>query len=121
MPIKTSIARLDSEVTEADKSTKNLILVGGPAVNSLVSELATATKTWDSAKYREQGAGTTILNLVADAFTTGKSALVVAGHSKEDTRLASSILQNYDSYKTALTGKTLAVWKNGAIDSAMSA
>ncbi len=119
-PIKTSIAKLDSEVTSADKANKNLILVGGPAVNSMVKELADAGKTWATSKYVQEGAGTAILNLVADAFTSGKSALVVAGHSKADTRLVSGILQNYDAYKSDLMNKNLAVWKNGVISSTLS-
>ena len=121
VPIKTSIAKLDSEVTAADRSNKNLILVGGPAVNSLVAELAAAGKTWGRDQYIAQGAGTSILNLVENAFTTGKSALVVAGHSAADTRASATVLQQFDTHKTELTGKMLAVWKNNVYQSSLSA
>ncbi len=113
-PVKTALGKLDTEVTSADKSTKNLILVGGPVVNSLVAELATAGKTKDAAWYRSQGAGTALIDLVADAFATGKSALVVAGYEAGDTRQATSALQNYDAY--SWVGNT-AVLKNGVISS----
>jgi hypothetical protein len=113
-PVKTALGKLDTEVTSADKSTKSLILVGGPAVNSLVAELATAGKTRDVQWYRDQGAGTALVDLVEDAFASGRSALVVAGHSAADTRAATSALQNYDAYTWA---SDRVVLKNGVITS----
>lgn len=111
-PVKTQLGKLDTEVTSADKSTKNLILVGGPVVNTLVGELATAGKTKDTAWYRAQGAGTALVDLVSDAFATGKSALVVAGYEAADTRAATSRLQNYDAYTWA---GSRVVLKNGVV------
>lgn len=111
-PVKTALGKLDSEVTSADKSTKHLILVGGPAVNTLVAELATAGKTRDTAWYRSQGAGTALVDLVENAFTSGRSALVVAGHSAADTRSATSRIQNYDAYTWA---SNRVVLKNGVV------
>jgi hypothetical protein len=107
VPITTSISKVDSEVTSADKSTKHLILVGGPVVNTLVGELATADKTKATDWYVEQGAGTALIDLVADAFADGKYALVVAGHSAADTRKAAGVLQDYGSY--TLTGSRMIV------------
>jgi hypothetical protein len=97
-PVKTALGKLDTEILPADRTTKNLILVGGPAVNDLVKELADGSKTKNRDWYVAQGAGTALIELVADAFTTGKSALVVAGFNAADTRAATSALQNYDSY-----------------------
>ena len=111
-PVKTALGKLDTEVTSADKSTKNLILVGGPVVNTLVGELATAGKTRDTAWYRSQGAGTALIDLVDNAFTSGRSALVVAGHSAPDTRSAASRMQNYDAY--SWVGNRV-VLKNGVV------
>ncbi|KHO47659.1 MAG: hypothetical protein QT00_C0002G0319 [archaeon GW2011_AR5] len=111
-PVKTALGKLDSEVTSADKSTKHLILVGGPAVNTLVAELATAGKTRDTAWYRSQGAGTALVDLVENAFTSGRTALVVAGHSAADTRSATSRIQNYDAYTWATDRVVL---KNGVV------
>lgn len=112
IPIKTAIAKLDSEVTSSDKSTKNLILVGGPAVNTLVAELATATKTRSLEFYRAQGAGYALIDHVANAFASGKAALVVAGHSAADTRVVTAKLQAFDT--AGLTGAR-AEFKNGVI------
>lgn len=111
-PIKTALGKLDNEVTSADKSTKNLILVGGPVVNTLVAELATAAKTKDTAWYRSQGSGTALIDYVADAFTSGKAALVVAGHSAGDTRAATGWLQDFGAHKSDLMGARV-VLKNG--------
>ncbi|MBI4162894.1 MAG: S-layer protein, partial [Candidatus Aenigmarchaeota archaeon] len=117
VPVKTAVAKLDTEVTSADKTTKNFVLVGGPAVNTLVSELAAAGKTWDTAKYREEGAGTAIVQLIETAFTSGKSALVVAGHSAADTRTVTGVMQNFDAHASSFSGKSLVIWKNGVISS----
>lgn len=111
-PVKTALGKLDTEVTSADRSTKSLILVGGPAVNTLVAELGTAGKSKDLAWYRSQGAGTVLIDLVDNAFASGRSALVVAGYSAADTRAGTSRMQNYDSY--SWTGSRV-VLKNGVV------
>ncbi|MBI4018727.1 MAG: S-layer protein [Candidatus Aenigmarchaeota archaeon] len=112
VPITTAVARLDSEVQadQAAKTTKNLILVGGPVVNSLVAELASAAKTWDRQMYLDNGEGTYVLDYVDNAFGGGKAALVVAGHSAADSRASSKMLVN----PTGLTGMRMA-WKNGVV------
>ena len=115
VPIKTSVAKLDTEVTAADKNTKNLILVGGPAVNMLVKDLGDAGKSWTRDQYISAGEGTAIIQLVEDAFASGRSALIVAGHSADDTRAVTSIMQNYDAYMSDLDGRTGVEVVNGAI------
>ncbi|MDI6721446.1 MAG: S-layer protein, partial [Candidatus Aenigmarchaeota archaeon] len=115
VPVRTSISALDTEVTTADRTTKNLILVGGPIVNSLVRELATAGKTKDTQWYLDQGPGTVLVDLVANAFQDGKSALVVAGMNADDTRSGTKILQNYDARASEFAGKARVVWKNGVV------
>ena len=114
-PIKNAIAKLDTEVTSADQTTKNVILVGGPAVNTLVANLATAGKTKNRDYYVEQGAGYALLDLVADAFATGKSALVVAGHSAADTRTVTGFLQKFEDHASQFAGKNMVEYKNGVL------
>ncbi len=111
-PVKTALGKLDTEITSADRSTKHLILVGGPAVNTLVEELGTAGKTKDVAWYRSQGAGTVLIDLVENAFSSGRSALVVAGHSAADTRAGTSRVQNYDAYSWT---SNRVILKNGVV------
>lgn len=120
-PVKTGVAKLDSEVGDTEKSTKNLILVGGPVVNSLVAQLAAAktannkTKTLDVAWYRAKGKGTAVVDLVENAFATGKAALVVAGYEAADTRTVTSVMQDFGAHAATFAGKMRVVWKNSVV------
>ena len=109
-PIKTSIAKLDSEVSDADKQTKNIILVGGPCVNTLVATLATAGK-FDYSCANWPGENFALIKLVDDAFITGKTALVIAGTRAADSRDATTALQQFDvaPYAGKLTGTKVKV------------
>lgn len=101
VPVTSAVALLDSEVTSTYKAA-NLILVGGPCVNTLVADLATAGKfgyTCTGWPGRNFG----LVEVVDDAFTTGKFVLVLAGTRAEDTRMACHAVQQYD---TLLKGKT---------------
>jgi hypothetical protein len=104
IPIITNVVKLDSEVTTSDESNNDLILVGGPCINTLVAQLATGGKfPYTCANWPGRNFGR--IQLVSDAFATGKTALVVAGTRADDTRLASQIVQNAfplatDSQKT---------------------
>ena len=93
------------------QETGNLILVGGPAVNSIVAELAAAGKTRTAEEWRTETDGvrdyadSALIEAVDDAFTTGKTALVVAGYGADDTGNAAYVLQNYAKFADQLTGK----------------
>ena len=102
-----NMARLDSEVTESVRSNNHLILVGGPAVNTLVSDLVDSGDV-DMTELADQGSGA-MLQVVEDAFTSEKHALVVAGYGAADTRAASRYLANYDAHSDALAdaGKSM--------------
>jgi len=100
------IAALDTDgVVESAKTSKNLILVGSPAVNRLTAQALgvpypTYGSQWTadenmSAKVQIPGEGNAVLNMVNDAFTEGKVALVVAGWSAADTQAACTVLQQY--------------------------
>jgi len=105
--ITTPIAVLDSEVTSTHKA-KNLILVGGPCVNSVLAELATALTydyTCDTWPARNFG----FIKAVDDAFTTGKVAVTVAGTRATDTRTATEVLMKYDTLLTGETGSAVEV------------
>jgi len=102
VPIVDDIARLDSEVTESVKQSKNLILVGGPCVNTLTAQaLGLPAGTCGVASTVPQNAA--MIKLVNDAFTQGLAALVVAGWDADNTRAACSVLQQFSSYAD-LTG-----------------
>lgn len=98
-----SVIKLDSEVT--DPASKNLILVGGPAVNSLTaSALGLDYPTTGAASTIPENAAT--LRMVSNAFGGSNSALVVAGWDADDTRNAASVLQDYASHASALAGNS---------------
>ena len=97
-------AALDSDGNVADlKQNQNLILVGGPAVNDLTSELADANKTWTGDQYSE---GDAVLDHVNNAFTDGQDALVVAGYAGADTRAAANYLADYTDHQDEMSGKS---------------
>jgi hypothetical protein len=90
----------DSNVGQA-KQNQNLILVGGPSVNSLVQELVDDGQTMAASEYTE---GEGMIQMV-DGWSSGNSALVVAGHSGEDTRAAGEFLANYRDHASDLEGQ----------------
>lgn len=85
--------KLDTEV--ADPTAVNVIAVGGPCANSVVSALMGNPADCVTAMGIEAGQG--MLKLFEDA-TTAKIALVIAGQTAEDTRLASQMIANYGDY-----------------------
>jgi len=97
-----SVIKLDTEVT--DPASRNLILVGGPAVNRLTAQAMGLNYPTTGA---ESGIpeGAALIRLVENAFGGSNSALVVAGWEAEDTRAATSVLQNYRSYANSLNGR----------------
>lgn len=108
--LPATLAKLDSQVTAADKSTYTLVLVGGPKVNTLVNQLQTEGKllktigiTGDDADITAKGMG--VIELIGNAFVDGKYAVVVAGTDRTGTSNAGNILANFDSNKAALDGK----------------
>ncbi|WP_414837967.1 S-layer protein [Candidatus Nanosalina sp. VS9-1] len=92
----------DDYISEV-QDNRNLILVGGPAANGLVQDLADMNKTWSTSDYTE---GEGLLQLVPEAFNDEHDALVVAGYTGEDTRAAGNFLANYGQHEEALSGET---------------
>ncbi|OYT56983.1 MAG: hypothetical protein B6U68_02465, partial [Candidatus Aenigmarchaeota archaeon ex4484_14] len=81
------IAVLDTDVNSEDKAG-NLILIGGPAVNTLVKDLL--NNEWNvtdsqAAWLDHFSSGEAMIKLVEDAFGDGSLALIVAGTDAADT------------------------------------
>ncbi|MEK6969334.1 MAG: S-layer protein [Nanoarchaeota archaeon] len=87
-----NISLFDSEV--ADKTSSNFILVGGPCVNKLAAELMGNPSPCD----RNFTAGQAVIKLYENVFGGTNSALVIAGHSAEDTKNAALVLRDYSNY-----------------------
>jgi len=114
VPITQSITRLDSEVTSADESSHDLVLVGGPCVNTLVASLATASGNSTTAEFPYTcaswpGRNFARIQVVDNAFATGHQALVVAGTRAADTRVAGNVLQQYDTLLKGITSQAVEV------------
>ncbi len=112
-PITAAVAKLDTEIGTAEKA-KNLVIVGGPCVNKLAAEALGKT-------YPACGASSGIAEKTAqisvwdDAFAKGKVALLVMGWEADDTRLATSVLQNYDKHLKGVTASKVTVTGTVAI------
>ena len=102
-PLPSNINVLDSEVSAP--SSHNLILVGGPAVNTLTAQFLAMTADDFRTAYK---AGEAVLKVVENG---GNVALVVAGYNADDTRRATKVLQNYGSF--TLTGTEAKVTGSG--------
>ena len=92
LPITADVVKLDSEVTSSDKSGKDLVLFGGSCINSLVADLADAAKfPYGCADWPGRDFGR--VEVIEDAFASGKMALVIAGTRAGDTDLAARVVQ----------------------------
>lgn len=99
------VGMTDQQVTQSTRQNSDLILVGGPAVNTLVSDLASQGETWTTQEWRTQHQGEALIQLVENAFSQGNHALIVAGHSADDTRAAARYISNYGAHQSTLKGK----------------
>jgi hypothetical protein len=109
VPVTTAVAKLDSEITTTDEANMNLVLVGGPCVNTLVAQLATAGKFDYTCAANWPASNFAVIKVVDDAFATGKVALVVAGTTAADTRLGTDTLQQYSTLSGKLVGSAVTV------------
>jgi hypothetical protein len=112
--VTSPVAVLDSEVTANPTlyKAKDLIVVGGPCVNTIAQSLVDSGKL--SANYTCAGgvlgsAWSTDVGYIVvidDAFTTGSQVLFVAGTKAAQTRTAALVLQQYQSLLAGLTGSS---------------
>jgi hypothetical protein len=90
--IDQDVVRMSDTITEADKTENDLVLLGGPCKNDLVQELndlGLFPYGCDDWPGRDFGR----VELIADAFAEGQTALVIAGTRGVDTTLAARIVQ----------------------------
>ncbi len=100
-PIKPDVTVLDSEVS--DYTAQNLIVVGGPCVNT-VADLLMGSPS-DCTEGFEPGKG--MIKLFEQ--DNGNVAILVAGYSADDTRRAAKVLANYKDYADKLKGTEVVV------------
>ncbi|MCX8178645.1 MAG: S-layer protein [Candidatus Aenigmarchaeota archaeon] len=106
VPITTPVAKLDTEV---DPSTvgKHLVLVGGPAVNRLSAQaMGLSYPTYGSSGQLPFAEGEGYIKVYDGVFKSGQVVVVVAGWEAENTRMATSLLQQYDTFAGQLGSNT---------------
>lgn len=86
----TDFSRLDTQVTETDKMNRDMVLWGGPCVNTLVAGLEGMPYTCDTWPGENFG----WLGLFSGAYAEGKTVLVAAGTRAVDTQLVGDVLSD---------------------------
>jgi len=85
----------DDEVTSS--YAKNLIVVGGSAINSVAADLlGGAYRSEEFTAMTGVGAGEALIESFASPYSDGKVALLVAGYNAADTTMATTYLLNED-------------------------
>jgi hypothetical protein len=103
-PIRTAVAKLDTEISDPATISKHLILVGDAAVNRLAAKArGVSYPTYGSAGVFEFGEGEAVIKIYDGVFKEGQQVVLVAGWTADDTRLATLVAQNWQEH---LDGET---------------
>jgi hypothetical protein len=101
VPVTTAVAKLDTEITDPATVGKDLVLVGGPAVNTLTAQAMGLTyPTYGSSGLLPITQGQGYIKVFDGVFVAGQQVVVVFGWDATDTRNACSVLQEYSSFAT---------------------
>lgn len=107
VPVSTAVAKLDTEISDPATVGKDLVLVGGPAVNMLTAQaMGLEYPTYGSSGLLPFAEGEGYIEYMDGAFATGQDVVVVCGWAAENTRDATSVLQQVDSFMDELAGNT---------------
>jgi hypothetical protein len=101
VPVTTAVAKLDSEIADPATIDKNLVLIGGPAVNKLTAKaMGLAYPTYGSSGLLPITSGQGYIKVYEDVFKVGQKVVVAFGWDSTDTRNTCSVLQGYASFAT---------------------
>lgn len=107
VPITTAVAKLDTEISDPATVGKHLVLVGGPAVNRLSAQaMGLSYPTYGSSGLLPFASGEGYIAVYDGVFTSGQVVLVVAGWEAENTRMATSLLQQFADFADELGDNT---------------
>jgi hypothetical protein len=105
VPVSTAVAKLDTEVSDPATVGKDLVLVGGPGVNRLTAQaMGLEYPTYGSSGLLPIEAGEGYIEYMDGIFATGQDVVLVFGWEAENTRDATSVLQQVDSFMSELSG-----------------
>ncbi|MFH1473274.1 MAG: hypothetical protein ABIE55_00075 [Candidatus Aenigmatarchaeota archaeon] len=110
LAITADVVRMANEITQSEKENNDLVLMGGPCINELVAELADLGLFPYSCEDWPTGTPFGRVEVIADAFGTGQTALVIAGTHGPQTTLAGRIVQ------TGFPGATAAQLDESSIE-----
>lgn len=96
--IKIGTSKLDTEIS--DITSENMVLVGGPCISKVTAQVMGLTFP---ACGEASGIAQNTAIIKAYTQSTGKSSIVVAGYTADDTRRATRVLANYDKFNLVLT------------------
>jgi len=103
VPITNAVAKLDSEISDPATVGKNLVLVGGSAVNKWSAQaLGLDYPTYGGSGLLPFASGEGYVKVFEDVFTTGQTVVLVAGWEASDTRNAASVMQQFGSFADQL-------------------
>ncbi len=106
VPVTTTVAKLDTEVNPTTVG-KHLVLVGGPAVNRLTAQaMGLSYPTYGSSGLLPYGEGEAYIKVYEGVFKPGQVVVVVAGWEADNTRMATSLLQQFDTFAEQLGSNT---------------
>ncbi len=106
LPIKTAVAKLDTEISNPATVGKHLVLVGGPAVNRhTASAMGLSYPTYGASGLLPYGSGEGYISLHDGVFSAGQWVVTVQGWEAGDTRNAASVLQQWDDFASQLDGQ----------------
>jgi hypothetical protein len=107
IPVTSTVAKLDSELTAVEKAS-NLVVVGGPCVNTVAAAaLGVTYPACEASSTIPTGAA--LIKVVDSPYTTGKVVLVAAGWEAANTRAATSVLQQYNTKLAGVTASSVTV------------
>jgi hypothetical protein len=94
LPITADVVKIDSESDiESVKQNNDLVVVGGPCINSVAAAALDKTfPTCGAASGIPENAA--LIKVIADKFATGKTVLLIAGWEADDSDLAARIVQS---------------------------
>lgn len=105
IPVTTDVVKLDTEISDTDKTNNNLVIMGSPAVNMLAYKLLVPADKQTANPFPVYGYKWTevgvpiekdkaIVKVVQNAFAIGKVAVIVAGWEAANTDAAALAIQS---------------------------
>jgi len=104
IPIKNAVAKLDTEVSFPVK--KNIITVGGPAINRVTAKaMGLSYPTYGASGLLPYAENQGYIELIPDGLESGYNTLIVSGWEAGDTRRSCTAVQLFDTNMEAFEGR----------------